>query len=123
MSRAEERLAELAAQYGVGEDGVAGARTLLALWEQDELASTRVFGLSRRAGDTASAFCLSRRGDVASTLGAVSNCFSSGLRRTMRNGPAPQEYRQLPTERRVKRSVKIAPRETAFIDPPFQQNL
>lgn len=42
MSRAEQRLAELAGQHALGEEVVAHARTLLALWEQDELASTRV---------------------------------------------------------------------------------
>ncbi|MBO9531513.1 MAG: 16S rRNA (guanine(527)-N(7))-methyltransferase RsmG [Solirubrobacteraceae bacterium] len=41
-SRAEGRLVELAERYVLGEEVVAHARTLLALWDEDELASTRV---------------------------------------------------------------------------------
>lgn len=41
-ARAEARLAELAARFALTADTVAAARTLLDLWEQDELASTRV---------------------------------------------------------------------------------
>lgn len=39
---ARERLQELAARFGVGKDGVAGAERLVELWATDELASTRV---------------------------------------------------------------------------------
>ncbi|MEH3054358.1 MAG: 16S rRNA (guanine(527)-N(7))-methyltransferase RsmG [Patulibacter minatonensis] len=43
MSRgAEARLAELTGRFALGEATVAHARTLLAMWDQDELASTRV---------------------------------------------------------------------------------
>lgn len=41
-ARAEARLAELAERFSLGDDVLAHARTLLALWEQDDLASTRV---------------------------------------------------------------------------------
>lgn len=37
-----ERVAELAALYGVGEEAVRGAHTLLRLWSTDELASTTI---------------------------------------------------------------------------------
>jgi len=39
---AESRLAELATRFSLGEPVIAHARTLLAMWEQDALASTRV---------------------------------------------------------------------------------
>jgi 16S rRNA (guanine527-N7)-methyltransferase len=42
VSRAEARLRELAAKHDLTEATVAHARTLLELWETDELASTRV---------------------------------------------------------------------------------
>ncbi len=41
-SRAESRLAELAARFALPADVVANGRRLLELWETDELASTRV---------------------------------------------------------------------------------
>ncbi len=40
--RAEARLAELAKRFSLGDDVLVHARTLLQLWEQDDLASTRV---------------------------------------------------------------------------------
>lgn len=42
MSRAEARLAELAARFDLSDAVVAHGRRLLELWETDELASTRV---------------------------------------------------------------------------------
>lgn len=41
-SRAEARLTELAERFALGDDVLAHARTLLDLWHEDELASTRV---------------------------------------------------------------------------------
>jgi 16S rRNA (guanine527-N7)-methyltransferase len=42
MNRAEARLAELVDRFGLSRETAGHARTLLALWEQDDLASTRV---------------------------------------------------------------------------------
>ncbi|MFT4034046.1 MAG: 16S rRNA (guanine(527)-N(7))-methyltransferase RsmG [Patulibacter sp.] len=42
MDRAQPRLNDLAGEYGLTDEAIAHARTLLRLWEQDELASTRV---------------------------------------------------------------------------------
>lgn len=41
-AQVEARVDELATRHGVGDAGRTGARTLLALWAQDELASTTV---------------------------------------------------------------------------------
>lgn len=42
MSHVEARLQELAARLGISDAGVAGARRLLELWAEDDLASTTV---------------------------------------------------------------------------------